>query len=159
MRHRRTGVSALTVAALIVPAAACASGTGATEPAKRSPSASDSVRPSATAGSSTRLCLSGTVTVRYPPADNPLHSACVHVGTAIRITLKPTANYRWAPVTSSQAKTVTVLDDHPAPGGTRCATARDATAGTATLTSAYTYTPDPHGPPSRAWRLTLTVVP
>ncbi|MGW1056056.1 hypothetical protein ACWDBD_02265 [Streptomyces sp. NPDC001118] len=36
---------------------------------------------------------------------------------------------------------------------------RSASVGTANLTSADTYTPDPHGPPSRAWQLMLTAVP
>ncbi|MCX4425898.1 hypothetical protein [Streptomyces mirabilis] len=111
-------------------------------------------------GRSTRLCLGGTVTVLYPPADNPLRSTCVHVGTRIQITLRPPSpHYSWAPVTSSNPKTVTVLDDQPAPGGTRSATARATASGTATLNSADTYSPDPHGPPSKPWQLTLTVVP
>ncbi|MEU6507849.1 hypothetical protein [Streptomyces sp. NPDC046942] len=179
MRYRRTGACSLAVVALIVSAAACASGTGAPGPTEKEPtgpSASGSAisgsassgpstpepasTPSAgTDGSTTRRCLSGTVTILYPPADNPLRTTCAHVGTTIRITLKPPPNYRWAPVTSSQPKTVSVFDDHLAPGGTRSAGARAASPGTATLTSAGTYTPDPHGPPSRAWRLTLTVVP
>ncbi|MFE2474178.1 hypothetical protein [Streptomyces mirabilis] len=123
-----------------------------------SPSASP---PASTASSgSTGRCLSGTVAVLYPPADNPLRSACVHVGTKIQITLKPTSpNYSWAPVTSSTPKTVTVLDNQLAPAGTRTATARAAAPGTATLSSANTYTPDPHGPPSKPWQLNLTIVP
>ncbi|MGJ5752407.1 hypothetical protein [Streptomyces puniciscabiei] len=95
----------------------------------------------------------------YPPADNPLRSACLKLGTTIHLTLKSPANYGWAPVRSSSPNTVTLLDDHTASDGTRSATARAASAGTATLSSADTYTPDPHGPPSRAWQLTLTVVP
>lgn len=115
--------------------------------------------PTAATGGSARLCLSGTVTVIYPAADNPLRTTCVHSGTTVHITLKPLPNYRWAPVTSSNTKVVGLLDDHPAADGTRSATARAASAGTATLDSADTYTPDPHGPPSRGWHLTLTVVP
>ncbi|MGW1809622.1 hypothetical protein [Streptomyces sp. NPDC002078] len=167
MRHRRTGACSLAVLALIVSAAACASGTGATAPAENSPSAPTSTRPShgtpapagSSASSSTRPCLSGTVTVLYPPADNPLRTACLQVGTTIHLTLKSPANYGWTPVRSSNPNTVTLLDDHTASDGTRSATARAASAGTATLSSADTYTPDPHGPPSRAWQLTLTVVP
>ncbi|MQY39641.1 hypothetical protein SRB17_76680 [Streptomyces sp. RB17] len=150
----------------MVSAAACASGTGATAPAKKSPSAFASTGSShgtpapagSSASSSTRPCLSGTVTIRYPPADNPLRTACLQVGTTIHLTLEPSANYSWAPVRSSDPDTVTLLDDHAASDGTRSATARAASAGTATLGSADTYTPDPHGPPSRAWQLTLTVV-
>ncbi|MEU0967929.1 hypothetical protein ABZ357_21740 [Streptomyces sp. NPDC005917] len=194
MRHRSTGARSLAVVALTVSSAACASGTGATGPAKTEPSVSASARswygsptpdgssasgspvlgstspgrsisasPStraATAGGSTRLCLSGTVTILYPLADNPLRTTCVHAGTAIHITLKSPPNYSWAPVMSSNPNTVTMLADHLAPDGTRSATARAVAApGTATLNSADTYTPDHHGPPSRAWQLTLTVVP
>ncbi|MET8957327.1 hypothetical protein ACWEO4_43985 [Streptomyces sp. NPDC004393] len=97
--------------------------------------------------------------VLHPPADNPLRRTCVHAGTRIQITLKAPPNYSWAPVTSSSAKVVTVLDNRLAPDGTRTATARAATPGAATLSSADTYSPDPHGPPSKAWHLTLTVVP
>ncbi|MFJ5531047.1 hypothetical protein [Streptomyces sp. NPDC093261] len=166
MRHHRTGARSVAALALMVSAAACASGTGATAPAKNSPSAHASTRSShgtptaagPSASRSTRPCLSGTVTVLYPPADNPLRTACLQVGTTIRLTLKSSANYGWAPVRSSNPNTVTLLDDHTASDGTRSATARAASAGTATLSSADTYTPDPHGPPSRAWQLTLTVV-
>ncbi|MFE0388423.1 hypothetical protein ACFW1F_30670, partial [Streptomyces bungoensis] len=72
----------------------------------------------------------------------------MHVGTVIRIVLNPARNYRWAAITSSQPKTVMVLNDHLAPGGSRSATARAASAGTAILTSANAYVPDPHGPPT-----------
>ncbi|MEV5878367.1 hypothetical protein AB0L75_29910 [Streptomyces sp. NPDC052101] len=155
-------------------AAACSSGSGASVPASKESSATASAssqsayrspRPTgppvsaSTAGSSARSCLSGKVSVRYPPADNPLRSICVHVGTEIDIALTPSPGYRWAPVTSSSPTTGVVLDDHLATDGTRSATARATAPGTAMLDSADTYTPDPHGPPSRAWQLTLTVIP
>jgi hypothetical protein len=167
VRHRRTGACSLAVLALIVSAAACTSDTGVTAPAKKSPSAPASTRSflgsptlaGSAASSSARRCLIGTVTVLYPPADNPLRTACLHIGTTIRITLKSSANCSWATVRSSNPNTVTVLDDHTMPGGTHSASAPAASAGSATLNSADTYTPDRHGPPSRDWRLTLTVVP
>jgi hypothetical protein len=184
MRHRRTATRLVAALALMAACAACGSGTGASESAAGEPSASASTSPpsgtsapasssasSAPPGSSTsalptsggatptRLCLSGTVTVLYPPADNPLRSTCVQVGTRIRITLKPPANHTWAPVTSSDREVVTVLDNEVIPDGTRTATARAAAPGAATLDSADTYTPDPHGPPSKQWQLTLTIVP
>ncbi|WP_406470099.1 hypothetical protein [Streptomyces sp. NBC_01615] len=188
MSHRRSGAWLLAVPALMAATASCDSGTDHPSSASSEPSASVSAPPSlagsapagssvsgspssgrsasapagtpaATSGGSARLCLSGTVTVLYPASDNPLRSTCVHVGTRIQITLKPPANYSWAPVTSSAPTVVTVLDNQIAPDGTRSATARAATPGTATLESADTYTPDPHGPPSRPWQLTLTVVP
>ncbi|MER6123122.1 hypothetical protein ABT173_10655 [Streptomyces sp. NPDC001795] len=112
-----------------------------------------------TSAGGTGLCLSGTVSVFYPASDNPLRSTCVHVGTRIQVTLRPPDNYRWAPVTSSTPSVVPVLGNQVAPDGTCSATARADSPGTATLTSADTYTPDPHGPPSRPWQLTLTVVP
>ncbi|GHD90988.1 hypothetical protein GCM10010508_37770 [Streptomyces naganishii JCM 4654] len=115
--------------------------------------------PTAATGGSARLCLSGTVTVIHPAADNPLRTTCVHTGTTVRITLEPLPNRRWAPVTSSNPKAVGLLDDHLEADGARSATARAASAGTATLDSADSYTPDPHGPPSRRRHLTITVVP
>ncbi|MGW1911432.1 hypothetical protein ACWCQS_12015 [Streptomyces sp. NPDC002076] len=81
------------------------------------------------------------------------------MGTTIHITLKAPPRYGWAPLTSSDPRTVSLRDDHAAPDGNWSATARAATAGTATLNSADTYTPDPHGPSSRVWRLTLSVIP
>jgi hypothetical protein len=149
--------SALPSSASATPSGSSVSGSGSAS-SGHSASASPST-PTATSGGSNRLCLSGTVAVLYPPADNPLRSTCVHVGTRIQITLKPPANYSWAPVTSSAPNVVTVLDNQVAPDGTRSATARAAASGTATLDSADTYTPDPHGPPSKPWQLTLTVVP
>lgn len=144
------------------PAPAESSASGSTISGSASTGHSTSTPPSTAAitpGNITGPCLSGTVTVLYPPADNPLRSTCVHVGTRIQITLKPAPNYRWAPVTSSVPKVVTVLDDRVAPDGTRSAAARAVSPGTATLNSADTYTPDSHGPPSHPWRLTLTIVP
>jgi hypothetical protein len=187
MRHHRFA-RMLAVLALMAATASCATGTDHPASASGEPSASVSTQPfsessaptgssvsgspssgrstsapagtpAATPGGATRLCLSGTVTVLYPASDNPLRSTCVHVGTRIQITLKPPANYSWAPVTSSAPKAVTVLDSQVAPDGTRSAAARAAAGGTATLESADTYTPDPHGPPSKPWQLTLTVVP
>ncbi|MFB8128763.1 hypothetical protein [Streptomyces mirabilis] len=127
-------------------------------PSGGSTSASPGTR-ATSSGGSTRLCLAGTVTVLYPASDNPLRSSCVHVGTRIQITLRPLRTYQWAPVTSSAPSLVTVLGNQIASNGTRIATARADSPGTATLNSADTYTPDPHGPPSHPWQLTLTVVP
>jgi hypothetical protein len=111
-------------------------------------------------GGGTRLCLSGTLRVLYPAADNPLHSSCVHTGTRIVITLRArSSSYRWSPVTSAAPPVVTVLSNELADNGTRSATAQAEAPGTVTLHSADTFTPDPHGPPSQAWQLTLTVVP
>ncbi|MER6068126.1 hypothetical protein ABT187_04550 [Streptomyces sp. NPDC001817] len=127
--------------------------------AYRSPEPTGSPASGSATGSSTPPCLSGRISVRYPPAGNPLRSICVHVGTEIGIALTPFPGYRWARVTSASPTAVVVLDDHLTSDGARSATARATAPGSATLDSADTYTPDPHGPPSRAWRLTLTVVP
>lgn len=136
---------------------ACGSGSGTTAGTPATVPSTQSATPT---GSSTRLCLSGTVRVLYPPADNPLRSACVHTGTRIVITLQATQpNYRWAPVVSSNAAVVTLLSNRVADNGTRAATARADTPGVTTLSSADTFTPDPHGPPSRAWQLKLGVIP
>jgi hypothetical protein len=155
-QHRRTAIrlpAAIALAALT----ACGTGT-ATQASSSVPSGPTPSGASATATpGSTRLCLSGTVQVLHPVADNPLRSSCVHVGTRIVVTLQSMSNYRWAPVTSSAPALVAVLDNSLTTDGTRAATAQAEAPGTATLTSADTYTPDPNGPPSRAWHLTLTV--
>lgn len=159
-RHHRP--TAWTLAGLLAAAlTACGPGAGApaTAPNTASATASSGTGPATPTDGSTRLCLSGTVQVLYPPADNPLRSSCVHVGTRIVVTLQVRPNYRWAPVVSSAPSVVTVLGNRVAPDGSRAATARAEAPGTTTLSSADTFTPDPHGPPSRAWQLKLRVIP
>ncbi|WP_052433436.1 hypothetical protein [Streptacidiphilus carbonis] len=138
------------------PAATTASpaptGTG---PAPTTPSAPASSATATPGGS----CLSGAVRVLYPGADNPLRTVCVHVGAQITVTLNAVASYKWAPVTSSVPAVVLMLGSHAADGGTLVEVARAQAPGAAVLTSADTFTPDPHGPPARMWQLKVTVVP
>ncbi|MEY9964739.1 hypothetical protein ABIA33_002781 [Streptacidiphilus sp. MAP12-16] len=107
----------------------------------------------------TRSCLSGAVRVRYPGADNPLRAVCVHIGTQITVTLNAVPSYTWSPVVSSNPGVVRMLGNHAADGGTLVEVARAETPGTTTLTAADTFTPDPHGPPTRLWQLVVQVVP
>lgn len=104
-------------------------------------------------------CLHGPLRVLYPGADNPLRSTCLHTGTTLVITLITRGAYRWAPVTSSTPAVVAVQDRHTDPSHTVITTLRALRPGTATLTSANTFTPDTHGPPSRAWQLQVRVIP
>lgn len=103
-------------------------------------------------------CLRGVVRVLYPGADNPLRSVCVHVGTEITITLSAVPSYKWSPVLSSSPGVVLMTSNHAADAGTLVEVARAQSPGTATLTAADTFTPDPHGPPSRLWQLLVRVV-
>ncbi len=183
-RYPRLAAALLTALAL-GGAAACSSGSGAPTAAASAPrtasGAGSAPAPSATTASPSPTgmgsapatpstaapvtvapsasCLSGAVRVLYPGADNPLRTVCVHVGTQITITLDAVASYKWAPVTSSVPAVVLMLGNHAADGGTLVEVARAQAPGAATLTSADTFTPGPHGPPSRTWQLTVTVVP
>jgi len=123
-------------------------------PTPSTPASGTAVAP-APAGS----CLSGAVRVVYPGSDNPLHTVCVHVGTQVTVTLVAVVSYKWAPVASSAPAVVLMLANHAADGGTLVEVGRALSPGTATLSSADTFTPDPHGPPSRAWQLVVRVVP
>lgn len=102
--------------------------------------------------------MSGVFLVVYPPGDNPVRSACLHLGTTVNITLAATGGTRWSAPTDSNPAVAAVTDQVDA-DGTRHDTVQLLRPGTVTLASASTYTPDPHGPPSRLWSLTLTIVP
>ncbi|NUP47914.1 MAG: hypothetical protein HOW97_11470 [Catenulispora sp.] len=103
-------------------------------------------------------CLSGTFSVVYPATDNPVRSACVHMGTAVNIELLALRGVTWTPAASSDLSVATVTDE-VTPPGTRHDHVTLLRPGTVTFTSASTYNPDPHGPPTRQWTLTLTIVP
>ncbi|MEY9836301.1 hypothetical protein [Streptacidiphilus sp. EB103A] len=128
-------------------------------PATLRPSPSTPAPGTTAAPAPTRSCLSGALRVVYPGSDNPLRTVCVHVGTQVTITLVAVASYKWSPVTSSAPTVVLMLANHAADGGTLVEIGRALSPGTATLSSTDTYTPDPHGPPSRAWQLVVHVVP
>lgn len=104
-------------------------------------------------------CLTGTLRILHPGADNPLHTSCVRVGAAIVITLTGRGAYRWTPVTSSDSAVVATVTNRSGPDGTTVNTLRAQHSGTTTLSSVDTFTPDPHGPPSHAWQLIVRVTP
>lgn len=103
-------------------------------------------------------CLSGTVSVVYPAASNPLRSVCVHLGTAVNVELMAIRGTTWTAATPSDPSIATVTDQ-VGNGGTRYDSVRLLKPGTVTLSSVSTYGPDPHGPASQKWTLTVTVVP
>lgn len=103
-------------------------------------------------------CLSGAFRVVYPPGDNPVRSACVHLGTVVGVVLQAVGGTTWSALTDSDPAVAEVTDRVGA-DGTRHDSVVLLRAGTVTFTSVSTYIPDPHGPPSRLWSLTLTVVP
>lgn len=106
----------------------------------------------------TARCLSGVFLVVYPPGDNPVRSACLHMGTTVAITLMAIRGTTWSALTDSNPAVAAIIDQVD-PDGSRRDSVLLLRPGTVTFTSASSYTPDPHGPPSRLWSLTLTIVP
>jgi hypothetical protein len=113
---------------------------------------------STTAPGSTPVCRTNTLVIVEPMADNPLRSACLHMGVDAQITLGAAGGWVWSPVQVSGPAVVAVTDD-VGPGHTHHVTVRPLHPGTVTLTSASSFTPDPHGPATQMWSLTLTIAP
>ena len=87
-----------------------------------------------------------------PTTDNPVRSACLHMGTTVEIELLALRGVTWsAPATSDPS--VATVTDQVAPIGTRHDLIRLLRSGTVTFTSVST------GTPPKQWTLTLTVVP
>lgn len=126
-----------------------------------SSSATTAVSDSPSDGTSTggpSKCLSGTFSVVFPGTDNPVRSACLRLGTSVTVELLALRGVTWS-VPSVSDPSVASVSDQVSPPGTRHDHVTLIRPGTVTLTSASTYNPDPHGPPSRQWTLTLTIVP
>ena len=102
-------------------------------------------------------CLSGTFAVVVPTTDNPVRSACLHMGTTVEIEFLALRGVTWSAPTVSNPS-VASISDQVEPIGTRHDQVRLLRPGTVTFTSSSTYNPDPSGPPSKLWSLTLTVV-
>jgi hypothetical protein len=94
----------------------------------------------------------------YPASDNPLRSACVHMGTTVNIELMALRGTTWTAATPSDPGIASVTDQ-VTNGGTRRDSVRLLKPGTVVLSSTSSYGPDPHGPASQRWTLTLTIVP
>jgi len=101
-------------------------------------------------------CLASAA-VRYPGSDNPLRAVCVRVGGTITLTLTVTGAYRWSAPVSSNPAVAAVGAAHTDSDGTLHATVTMLRPGEATISSTDTFVPDPHGPPTRLWTLTVTV--
>jgi hypothetical protein len=96
--------------------------------------------------------------VVVPTTDNPVRSACLHMGTVVELEFIALRGVTWsAPVASDPS--VASISDRVEPIGTRHDQVRLLRPGTVTFSSSSNYNPDPHGPASRLWTLTLTVVP
>lgn len=98
---------------------------------------------------------SATCLIRRPASTSALTAPS---GTTLELRLEPASGYRWTTVASSDHQvaevTATTVDDT----GAATATVALNTPGTTTLTATTSYQPDPHGPVTRLWRLTATVV-
>jgi hypothetical protein len=96
--------------------------------------------------------------VVVPTTDNPVRSACLHLGTSVELEFIALRGVTWsAPVASDPS--VASISDQVEPIGTRRDQVRLLRPGTVTFSSSSNYNADPHGPASRLWTLTLTVVP
>ena len=81
----------------------------------------------------------------------------MHVGVVIDVTLTATGGFVWTPLTDSDSATAAITTAGSV-GGSVHAQVRALRPGTCTLSSSRSYTPDPHGPPTILWTLTLRVV-
>jgi hypothetical protein len=131
---------------------------GCTASSSGSSTTSSSSAPPTTPTSSTAKCLSGTFAVVVPTTDNPVRSACLHLATTVEIALLALRGVTWSAPTVSDPS-VAAITDQVTPVGTRHDRLKLLRPGTVTVTSLSSYNPDPHGPPSEQWSLTLTVVP
>lgn len=92
-----------------------------------------------------------------PTTDNPVRSACLHMGTAVAIELLSLRGTSWSAPTNSDP-TVAAVTDQVTPVGTRHDQVKLLRPGTVTFTST-SRSPNPEGPPPAVWTLTLTIVP
>ena len=93
-----------------------------------------------------------------PTTDNPVRSACLHLSTSVEIEFLALRGVTWSAPTVSDPS-VAAVSDQVTPVGTRHDRLALLRPGTVTVTSVSSYKPDPYGPPSQQWSLTLTVVP
>jgi hypothetical protein len=96
--------------------------------------------------------------VVVPTTDNPVRSACLHLGTDVEIELLALRGVTWSAPTASDPSVATITDQ-VVPVGTRHDRVTLLRPGTVVLKSVGTSNADPSGPPSKQWTLTLTVVP
>ena len=75
------------------------------------------------------------------------------------ITLTATGAYRWSAPTTTNPTVAAIAGVRTDANGTLHAVVTAREPGVAIISAADTFTPDPHGPPSRLWTLTVTVRP
>lgn len=129
--------------------------TASTTPTSRTPG---SDLPSAqTKQQVTAECTSGeldlTTTAAASPGD---YSVCVKPGTQVRIRLASVSG-AWANLTNTSSSVVEVVSQNVSSTGELTAQLRAVTQGASVLASTSIHSGDPHGPPSNAWSLELTV--
>jgi hypothetical protein len=95
----------------------------------------------------------------HHPGDPFAATATATAGTVLQVRLEPAGGYRWTTVTSTDPAIAQVTATGVETSGTATATVTLRAPGTTALTATTSYQPDPHGPPTRLWRLTLTVTP
>ncbi|MDX8053666.1 hypothetical protein SK571_30210 [Lentzea sp. BCCO 10_0798] len=107
----------------------------------------------------TAECASGELDLTTTAAASPgNYSVCVKTGTQLRIRLASVIG-AWANLTNTSSNVVEVVNQNIASTGELAAQLRAAAQGTSVLTTTSLHSGDPHGPPSNAWSLELTVQP
>jgi hypothetical protein len=101
---------------------------------------------------------SGRLAFVYHPGDPWEVAWCVRAGSTITIGLGPARGYRWSAVSSSGVRLAEVTATSTDPSGAAHAGVSVRGVGDAVLSAATWFTPDPHGPPTRLWRLALHIV-
>ena len=93
----------------------------------------------------------------HHPGDPFTAALTLPVGSVLQVRLEPAAGYSWTTLTSSEPRCAEVTATTVDADGTATATLTLRAPGAAALTATTSYQPDPHGPPTRLWRLTITI--
>jgi len=93
----------------------------------------------------------------HHPGDPLQTDVTLAAGTVVDIRLEPASGYRWSTLTSSDPAVADVMATSAERSGAATATVALRAAGTASLTATTSYQPDRFGPPTRRWRLSVTV--
>jgi hypothetical protein len=104
-------------------------------------------------------CPSEHLAMVINPGDPMTVDRCVHEGTGLELTFNPVAGYRWSTVDSSDHYRCVVSSSKVNPDGTGHAVLGAVKSGEADITASLSPATDPHGPPTRQWKLHLRILP
>lgn len=104
-------------------------------------------------------CTNGELDLTSTTATAPgSYTGCVEPGTRVKIRLDSVVG-AWGNLTSTSVDVVEIVSQNISPSGELTAQLRASAEGTSVLTTTSLHSGDPHGPPSNAWSLELTVRP